>query len=247
LEPLLNEGYIDKTGSDIDHRSHIYYPLMDSSKVFDYSIKGQSNNILHKPKIVVTNIAAYPYNLDIISKIEEVFRYSIEKGFRTTIKNDSWKDITAKELVDRHYNNVEEYFDYSPSNSDNGNGNSSPANRHYPYLITRKHMFGNSIQIEYFQKDEITNESQENTEYNIISTSPEGKTQNILFDGPLYRKSNISNGPYEGLIEQEYLPSLNRTSYRCKEHPEVPYYDLEGIEESHFKPYHNNTGPGNVQ
>jgi|SRR5215207_560130 len=44
--------------------------------------------------------------------------------------------------------------------------------------------------------------------------------------------------PYEHLIEMEYLPSLDCTAYRCKEHPSVPYYDLEGIEESHFKPFH---------
>lgn len=59
LEPLLNEGYIDWAGSDIDHRTHIYYPLIDISKVFDYSINGSSNNILHRSKIVVRNIAAY--------------------------------------------------------------------------------------------------------------------------------------------------------------------------------------------
>ena len=62
-----------------------------------------------------------------------------------------------------------------------------------------------------------------------------------------------SNSVYAGLITEEHLPSLNRTVYRCKEHPEVPYYELEGIEESHFKAYHNNntdmstgTATGNV-
>jgi hypothetical protein len=52
--------------------------------------------------------------------------------------------------------------------------------------------------------------------------------------------SNVADSikPYEHLIETEYLPNLDRTVYRCKEHPEVPYYDLEGIKESHFKPFH---------
>ena len=44
--------------------------------------------------------------------------------------------------------------------------------------------------------------------------------------------------PYEHLIETEYLPNLRQTVYRCKEHPDVPYYDPEGINESHFKPFH---------
>jgi hypothetical protein len=167
------------------------------------------------------------------------------------IKNDSWEDITAKELVDQYYNNVEENFDYSPSNSDNGN--SSPVKSHYPYLITRKHMFGNPIQIEYFQKDEITNEPQEKTEDNIISTSPEDKistspedkTQNILFDEPHIEQSNISKGPYENLIETEYLQNLGKTAYHCKEHPDKWDTDLKGLEISHFKPFHTDTG--NVQ
>jgi hypothetical protein len=112
LEPLLNEGYIDKTGSDIDHRSNIYYPLIDAPKPFDYSINDQSNNILHKPRIIVRDIAVYPFKLDIISKVEEVFRYSTEKEFQTIVKNNDWRDMTAKELVDQYYNNVENYFEY---------------------------------------------------------------------------------------------------------------------------------------
>ena len=47
-----------------------------------------------------------------------------------------------------------------------------------------------------------------------------------------------SNSVYADFITEEHLSSLNRTVYRCKEHPEVPYYDLEGIEESHFKAFH---------
>ena len=47
-----------------------------------------------------------------------------------------------------------------------------------------------------------------------------------------------SNSVYADFITEEHLPSLNRTVYRRKEHPEIPYYELEGIEESHFKPYH---------
>ena len=35
-----------------------------------------------------------------------------------------------------------------------------------------------------------------------------------------------SNSVYADLITEEHLPSLNRTVYRCQDHPEVPYYDL---------------------
>jgi hypothetical protein len=49
-----------------------------------------------------------------------------------------------------------------------------------------------------------------------------------------------SSSPYAHLILVEHLPNLKQTAYYCKEHPSVPcYYDLEGIEESHFKPFHD--------
>ena len=51
-------------------------------------------------------------------------------------------------------------------------------------------------------------------------------------------RSHRSHSTYEHLITEEYLPSLERWVYRCKEHPSIPYYDLKGIEVSHFEPYH---------
>ena len=110
LEPLLNEGYIDKTGSDIDHRFNIYYPLV-ATKTFDYSSNSQSNNISHRTKVLVEDSTLFPDKQHIISKIEEVLRYSIQKGLRTVIKTHDWKDITPEELVDRYYSNPADYFD----------------------------------------------------------------------------------------------------------------------------------------
>ena len=58
----------------------------------------------------------------------------------------------------------------------------------------------------------------------------ESLNENELGSDPTPSDTSVtSDSTYEHLIETEYLPSLNRTSYRCKEHPEVPYYDLEGI------------------
>ena len=66
-------------------------------------------------------------------------------------------------------------------------------------------------------------------------------------DTPIPNLSHIahmshSNSVYADLITEEHLSSLNRTVYRCKEHPDIPYYDLAGIEESHFKPDHTDIG-----
>jgi hypothetical protein len=57
--------------------------------------------------------------------------------------------------------------------------------------------------------------------------------------------SDISNqgvSIYQHLIETEYLPHLDRPVYRCRECPDAPpYYDLRGMEESHFKPHHSHS------
>ena len=62
-------------------------------------------------------------------------------------------------------------------------------------------------------------------------------------------RSHRSHSAYGHLIMEEDLPSLGRTAYRCIEHPDIPYSDLKGIEESHFKPFHVDTqsaGPENM-
>jgi hypothetical protein len=45
LEPLMNEGYIDKQESNINHRSNIYYPILSDSEASLFQIfKGQKRN-----------------------------------------------------------------------------------------------------------------------------------------------------------------------------------------------------------
>jgi hypothetical protein len=51
--------------------------------------------------------------------------------------------------------------------------------------------------------------------------------------------------PYEHVIETQYLPNLNQTAFRCKDHPDVYYYDPNGMLKSHFEPFHTaETGDG---
>jgi hypothetical protein len=51
-------------------------------------------------------------------------------------------------------------------------------------------------------------------------------------------RSDRSDSIYAHLITEEDLPSLGRTAFRCIEHPDVPYYDLDDIEKGHFKLFH---------
>ena len=117
--------------------------------------------------------------------------------------------------------------------------NSDLTNHYYYYLIMKNNVFRNPLQIEYFQSDEIASESQGKNDNNIESTNPQSKTDEILFHEPLIEQSNISKGPYEDLIETEYLQSLGKTAFRCKEHPDKWDTDLKGLEISHFEPFHH--------
>ena len=45
-------------------------------------------------------------------------------------------------------------------------------------------------------------------------------------------------GEYGHLIETEFLQSLGKTAYRCKEHYHIWDTDLKGLEISHFEPFH---------
>jgi hypothetical protein len=111
LEPLLNEGYIDKTSSDLDHRAYIYYPVIDATKLFDYSIRGASNNYLHKHRIVVRSPSIYPDKQYIISQFREIERCSISWGLKTTIKDYDWSDLSIEQLVNKYYSDPSECFD----------------------------------------------------------------------------------------------------------------------------------------
>ena len=43
---------------------------------------------------------------------------------------------------------------------------------------------------------------------------------------------------YSHLIKTEDMPSLGKTAYRCKEHPDIWDTSLRGLEISHFEPFH---------
>ena len=95
----------------------------------------------------------------------------------------------------------------------------------------------------YDQYDHTSDTPTKNIEKNISENEELQKKIFKTFDGVSGERSYRSyrsDSPYAHLITEEDLPSLGRTAYRCKEHPDVPYYDLKGIEESHFKPIHTN-------
>jgi hypothetical protein len=56
LEPLMNEGYIDKQESNINHRNNIYYPLvLDSENSFPCSRFFQAKKGIWNKKMASQN------------------------------------------------------------------------------------------------------------------------------------------------------------------------------------------------
>ena len=123
VKPLINQGYIDKTESDLDRRAKIYYPVIVTKyrKLFESE---QSNNFSQERKISITDPTLYPDKEYLISKIQHVLRYSADKDLLITIKSNEDKEITVEELVDRYYKDPEKYFD-SNRNNNSTSGDSS--------------------------------------------------------------------------------------------------------------------------
>ena len=78
--------------------------------------------------------------------------------------------------------------------------------------------------------------------------------RDIPNNGPVQLTSDIEQsndlGKYGHLIETEFLQSLGKTAYHCKEHYHLWDTDLKGLEISHFEPFHHidtDSATGNVR
>src|SRR5829696_8471163 len=121
INPLSNQGYIDKTVSELDKRAKIYYPVKvttENRKLFDSE---QTNNLSQNQQLFITDSTLFPNRKYLISKIEGVLRYSSDKGIIIKLEDNEGNEITVEELVDRYYKDPEKYFEVSSiSDSDIG-------------------------------------------------------------------------------------------------------------------------------
>ena len=120
IYPLLNQGYIDKTESELDKRSNIYYPVIVTTpkniKLFE---NDSSNNLSQKTKLIVEDITIYPSKEYLISKIQEVLGYLENNNLIIKIK-DRYLHLTIKILLvclqlfpQLQYNFVKEFTNLS--------------------------------------------------------------------------------------------------------------------------------------
>ncbi len=100
IEPLINAGYLDKVENKEDRRSYLFYPVLNikQKKLFDGT---QSNNLSQRNTIGIVDSTIFPDGNYLISKIQEVLRYSSEIHKITKLENHEDKEITAEELVDQ--------------------------------------------------------------------------------------------------------------------------------------------------
>jgi hypothetical protein len=113
--PLINQGYIDKTKSELDRRANIYYPVIDTiSKNIKLFENENSNNLSQQTKLIVEDHTIYPSKEYLISKIQEVLRYSENHDLIVIkIKDHAGNEISVEELVERYYKDPQGYFELS--------------------------------------------------------------------------------------------------------------------------------------
>jgi hypothetical protein len=89
IYPLINQGYIDETDSELDKRQKILYPVIvleKSSKNERLHDKNKPLNLFQRSKILVENHEIYPSRGYVISQIGALLRYVIQTSFLKEIK-----------------------------------------------------------------------------------------------------------------------------------------------------------------
>jgi len=107
LEPLMNEGYIDRQESNINHRNNIYFPLVldsESSYSLFQIFSGQKRNM--EQENTRHDLANFTRELSpeyIRVKVENVVSCSSGPDLFCEIFDYEHSNITADELVQRYY------------------------------------------------------------------------------------------------------------------------------------------------
>lgn len=112
VEPLINQGYIDKIDSELDKRSDIYYPVI--LKIDKLNGMADPSNFSQGAKIKVIDPAIFPDKTYVKTSILTVCNYTIPKGLQTKIISHDKKEITVDELVDQCYASADDYFSLKP-------------------------------------------------------------------------------------------------------------------------------------
>ncbi|MGD1837269.1 MAG: hypothetical protein ACPKPY_04335 [Nitrososphaeraceae archaeon] len=177
--PLINQGYIDSIRSKIDGREKIYYPIITTEKNKNLFEIDQSNNLSYKRKLIVENSTSFPSKEYIKSRIQAVLKYSEKDTLVNKIVDNNETDIILDELVDRYYDNANEYF--SLKNDSNKDGSS---------LSIENTQIDNSFTKEY---SELSNNDQNTSNNNLSKTDYFSKEKTFENDAASEYSENIKN------------------------------------------------------
>ncbi len=112
IYPLLNQGYIDATESDIDKRCKIYYPVISENNRNLFDSK-RSNNLSQQILVPVRDLSIYPSKEYLTSRIQHILKYSSEKEcyqVKKIVAPDN-QGLSIKMLVDMNYQDPQNYFE----------------------------------------------------------------------------------------------------------------------------------------
>ncbi|MDR4492430.1 MAG: hypothetical protein R2685_16295 [Candidatus Nitrosocosmicus sp.] len=229
--PLLNTGYIDSIQSELDKRAKIYFPTFnlsdnkDEEKNSNLFLFDKKNNLFDIFNLNNINIISNQDKNLITSKIEEVRRYSSEKGNLTTLKfadfdvdhslEDNEEDKTVQQIVDKYY--FEFFKDHSNVTDDVESKDSiSKTASSEEYLQAAKN------------EDILHNNSTNYVKNNIIDSEP----SNNLFLLP--KKNKLIYSCYRCVFETGIQTDYE--SHCVRNHPGKPAYpSLADIEKDRLK------------
>jgi hypothetical protein len=175
VNPPINQGYIDKTDSDLDKRSNIYYPVITTTKERKLFEIDQSNNFSQKVKIRIVDTTSFPNRQYLISKIQQVLTYSADKDVIIKIESHQGEEIAIEELVDRYYNDYDKYFEFH-CNNDNTRLSLPPGPKMLPFYKKE------GICADYLKNAQIASKSQRNSSKDIELLQTNRHISNKLFE-----------------------------------------------------------------
>jgi hypothetical protein len=109
VTPLINQGYIDSIESELDHRTNIYYPLINSEKNKKLGTRIPGAYLLEETGTILVDFTIFPDREYVVSKIWEVLKYT-SKDLEITILDSLGHETSVEALVDTYYNNPEPHF-----------------------------------------------------------------------------------------------------------------------------------------
>jgi hypothetical protein len=149
IYPLINQGYIDSEESQLDHRAHIYFPVVidekrrgehvTSNKNIELIKWTDFNNFLQSGKMHIRDITTFPNKVYLMSRIQWFLKYCEDDAVLATIYDHEDKEMSIEELIDRYYQNPESYFDTDSNNKFTGSDQDSSNNTFETVKIGSSH------------------------------------------------------------------------------------------------------------